>query len=285
MDVTAIHWADSTVNPTMGCDGCELWERDPKGIHNCYTGKQHTIYGGSHLGYAADFLEPTLHPGRVAKAAELEDLRGKRRPGRPWLDALLRIIFLSDMGDALSKAVPFAYLYCEVILNVISAAGLRHIWIWLTKRPERMAEFCAWLAERGIPWPSNLWPGTSITQQRFVDSRIEPLLRVGDDRTTRVLSCEPQLEPLDLTRRLAQFDMLIQGGESGSQARPFSLAWARQLKSDCENVKGGRVAYFLKQLGSNVPEMKLESWEGGDWAEWPEDLRVRQFPIWKIGRQ
>jgi protein gp37 len=77
--------------------------------------------------------------------------------------------------------------------------------------------------------------------------------------------------------------MVIQGGESGSQARPFSLAWARQLKSDCENVKAGRVAYFLKQLGSNVAEMKLESWEGGDWAEWPEDLRVRQFPTWRLG--
>lgn len=22
---TAIQWADSTINPVMGCDGCELW--------------------------------------------------------------------------------------------------------------------------------------------------------------------------------------------------------------------------------------------------------------------
>ena len=24
---TKIQWCDSTVNPTMGCDGCELWNK------------------------------------------------------------------------------------------------------------------------------------------------------------------------------------------------------------------------------------------------------------------
>ena len=26
---TKIQWCDSTVNPTMGCDGCELWGAHP----------------------------------------------------------------------------------------------------------------------------------------------------------------------------------------------------------------------------------------------------------------
>ena len=25
MKITNVQWADSTVNPVMGCDGCELW--------------------------------------------------------------------------------------------------------------------------------------------------------------------------------------------------------------------------------------------------------------------
>jgi protein gp37 len=32
---TQIHWVDSTVNPTMGCDGCELWSDTCK---TCYAG-------------------------------------------------------------------------------------------------------------------------------------------------------------------------------------------------------------------------------------------------------
>jgi protein gp37 len=34
---TDIEWCDDSVNPAMGCDGCELW--DPKrGIFFCYAG-------------------------------------------------------------------------------------------------------------------------------------------------------------------------------------------------------------------------------------------------------
>jgi hypothetical protein len=47
------------------------------------------------------------------------------------------------------------------------------------------------------------------------------------------------------------------------------------------------VAFFLKQLGKkpfyqNQP-LKLEDKHGGDWAEWPEDWRVRELPeaFWK----
>jgi hypothetical protein len=56
-----------------------------------------------------------------------------------------------------------------------------------------------------------------------------------------------------------------------------------------EQCRASGVAYFLKQLGKhpeqglmNAPlrmmSLGLRDKKGGDMSEWPEDLRVRQFP-------
>jgi protein gp37 len=38
---TAIQWCDSSVNPVMGCAGCELWNGKRK---ICYAGNLHVRY-------------------------------------------------------------------------------------------------------------------------------------------------------------------------------------------------------------------------------------------------
>lgn len=100
-------------------------------------------------------------------------------------------------------------------------------------------------------------------------------------------------------------DWVIIGGESGGGARPFNLTWARALRDQC---KVEAIPAFVKQLGAkpyvhdhrgavseefSVPGGKgrlavatfdyeesvhLADRKGGNWDEWPEDLRVRQFP-------
>lgn len=84
----------------------------------------------------------------------------------------------------------------------------------------------------------------------------------------------------------------IIGGESGHGARPFNVQWARDIIAQC---KAAGVACFVKQLGAHPVEdnsgaspgscrryqripCRLKDKKGGDWSEWPEDLRVRQFP-------
>src|SRR3712207_7534850 len=42
-------------------------------------------------------------PGRMAEAALWSDLTGTDRPDKPWLNGMPRLIFISDMGDALSE--------------------------------------------------------------------------------------------------------------------------------------------------------------------------------------
>jgi protein gp37 len=275
MQGTGIQWCDDTVNPTMGCDGCELWGPQRK---SCYAGVLHERKGGRHLGFAPSFERVTRFDGRMAKAARLPDLRDRSRLDKPWLDGSPRLTFVSDMSDALSSAISFAYLEQEIIRNVTSAEGQRHRWLWLTKRPHRMAEFSAQLLAWGIRWPSNLWAGTSITSAPMTN-RIDALLGVGDESTVRFLSVEPQVEPIDLGAWLPRIDWVIQGGESGEDARPFDVAWARALRDACSTT---RVPYFLKQLGAapvlGGQPLRLRDRHGGDWSEWPEDLRRRQVP-------
>jgi protein gp37 len=130
-----------------------------------------------------------------------------------------------------------------------------------------MAQFSAMLKEKSIAWPQNLWAGTSITTQATTP-RIDHLLRVGDDNTIRFLSVEPQHEELDLGKWLPRLDWLIQGGESGRKAHPFDLEWAIDMIEQC---KDAGVAYFLKQLGSEVvskgQKLTFNNSHAGDWSD------------------
>jgi protein gp37 len=83
-----------------------------------------------------------------------------------------------------------------------------------------------------------------------------------------------------------KLDWVIVGGESGPGARPMDIAWARDIMRQCREAG---VACFVKQLGvkphwPQAPEecqidwLRLKDRKGGDPSEWPEDLRVREFP-------
>ncbi|QDV21103.1 Phage protein Gp37/Gp68 [Gimesia panareensis] len=272
---TKIQWCDSTCNPTMGCDGCELWTRQ---IKKCYAGTLHVRFGRSSKGYASTFENVTTFPGRMENASRWSNLQGLKRNEKPWLNGMARLIFVSDMSDSLSSKITFEYLLDEIVSNAKSPLGSRHHWLWLTKRPERMAKFSVWLSKNGIEWPTNLWAGTSVTSQKTT-SRIKHLSRVGNNSTIRFLSVEPQYENIDLTTWLPKLDWVIQGGESGNGAAPFHIEWARLLSKQCHSFG---VPYFLKQLGSNVKSgdktIEFSDGHAGDWNEWPRNLRIRKMP-------
>jgi protein gp37 len=202
-----------------------------------------------------------------------------------------RVNFIGDMGDTLSRAVPFEYLKSEIIDVVTSPKGRRHIWMWLTKQPQRMAAFSSWLRCKGVEWPANLWPGCSVTTQATV-ARVGHLLRVGDENTVRFVSAEPLLGPVDFGWHFARYrslasglryanagaagdhevlpcvDLVIVGEESGAGRRRWDLAWPRSILAQC---RAAGCAFFCKQMdvGGRVTE---------DVSRFPEDLRVREFP-------
>ncbi len=63
-------------------------------------------------------------------------------------------------------------------------------------------------------------------------------------------------------------DWIIVGGESGPDARPMELDWARSLRDQCA---GNGVAFFLKQLGgtSNPRAHELAVLDGVRHTEFP----------------
>lgn len=192
-------------------------------------------------------------------------------------------------------------------------------------------------------WPlPNVWLGVSVEDQVTADWRIPLLLKTP--AALRFVSYEPALGAVDFRQtcescsglgrmygpdwkpetswlcslcagtgrqdRIQGLDWVIIGGESGHNARAFSVQWARDAIAQC-NAAG--VACFMKQLGSRpiVPSGRLRHWEwgaeigrhdpkfepthpmnpstgpwrvvlddnkGGDPEEWPQDLRVREFP-------
>lgn len=99
-------------------------------------------------------------------------------------------------------------------------------------------------------------------------------------------------------------DLVIVGGESGPKARPCNTEWIYRIIEQC---RAARVAVFIKQLGArcmitsahcpvtvpaNVYDLfgyvhngvayhsgwaQTKHRSGGDPAEWPEDLRVKEF--------
>ena len=245
-----------------------------KTTSSCYAGVLTDNRGGKVKGYPDRFDQITLFPGRMAKAALMPEAVTNPCPAKPWLDGCRYLWFVNDMGDALSNGVPFEFLKKEIVDVAASENGRRHMWLWLTKRPKRMAKFCRWLETRGVAWPTNLIPMTSVIDRNMAGQ----VKYLGDiPATVRGLSVEPLLEAVDLD--LEGIGWAIVGGESGPLSRPFDLAWARDIQRKCSQVG---VPFFMKQLGANPVEngnrLRLVNSHGGDWSEWPEDLRIREVP-------
>lgn len=155
------------------------------------------------------------------------------------------------------------------------------------------------MARLGQPL-SNVWLGTSAEDQRRFDERW-PFLRDAP-AAVRFLSIEPQIERVDMCEAFGMWwnqttgqwvledgvirpDLVICGGESGPGAREFHISWGESLLRQC---RGAGIRFFMKQVGArpvglhangvNITSLSLKSRKGGDWAEWPEQLRVRELP-------
>lgn len=272
---TEISWADATFNAVKGC------EKVSPGCKRCYAERDTKRYGLKLWGpkeprprTTKDYWKQPLRWNREAQAA------GKRTK-----------VFCGSWCDVGEDHPDWVQPRHDLARLIERTTHLD--WLLLTKRPENLARL---FADAGWPgaWPGNVWVGATVEDQKRADERIPALLRVP--ATIRFLSCEPLLEEIDITAikrtraegfmrpldgRFNTISWVICGGESGHGARPFDLAWARSLRDQC---KAAGVAYFFKQLGDNpILSPGPITWpstapKGHDPAEWPEDLRVQEFP-------
>ncbi len=193
-------WIDTTWNPVTGCTPISA------GCDHCYAKAQAERLRALGVAKYRHGFDVTLHPD------VLEQPLGWKQPRR---------IFANSMSDLFHARVPLDFL--ARIWQVMQACP-QHVFLVLTKRPERMAR---WTAEH--PAPPHVWLGTSVEDARVLH-RVDRLREVR--AAIRFLSCEPligPLGPIDLTG----IAWVIAGGESGPCRRRLDPEWVRELRDRC----------------------------------------------------
>lgn len=300
MGATSIEWCDFSINPIRarhletGSVG-HYCEKIAAGCANCYSSTMQRRFKmpafGS--GQKRDQFEIFLDE------AKLEQVRRRKKPTR---------YFWCDMTDLFGDWVPQEFV--NACFETMDATP-QHTHMLLTKRPENIRRMVSeysyhacvtgdcphWNAsdcDKNTRYRENVWIGCSVACQEDADRNVSPLLKCRDLAPVLWLSVEPLVERVmlhpwieDDTFHHAQgvdTDWVVGGGESGPNARPCNVEWIRSVVEQCQDTG---VPVFVKQLGSQPTEpdgagfvrhVMLRDKKGGDPSEWPEDLRVREFP-------
>src|SRR5690349_10648329 len=230
---SGIEWTDATWNPWRGCS------KVSPGCAHCYMFREQERYG----------RDPSVV---VRSKTTFDDPLKWRAP---------RVVFTCSWSDWFHEA---ADEWRPAAWDIIRRTP-QHIYLILTKRPERMESRLPWSAF-GDPWP-NVWLGVSVENQRFAH-RLAILNTMPAAR--RFLSAEPLLGPLDIAEHLGPrlVSWVIVGGESGPGWREMDISWVRWLGSQCRE-RGA--AFFLKQLGG-WPDKRggaKATLDGKRWTERP----------------
>lgn len=284
---SSIEWTDHTFNAWHGC------EKVSPACTNCYAEAQSVRYGFKIWGKAA----PRRFFGQKHwNEPHRWDIEAK-------VDGVRRRVFVNSMSDTFEDRPDLVPWRLKLFDLIQDCRGLD--WLLLTKRPQNIRRMVprSWLNDP----PLNVWFGTTVENQEEAGRRIPDLLQVP--ARIRFLSCEPLLAPVNLKKyfpkpmyhcsecgrelmhsecqkcgtfdntvsnEIRGVDWVIAGGESGSAARATEKVWIEKLRDDCSNAG---VPFFFKQLGTSAAKLyDLQDHKGADPAEWPEDLRVQQFP-------
>lgn len=200
-----------------------------------------------------------------------------------------RAYFVNSMSDLFQVGVDFDFI-ADVFET--QARTPQHLYLTLTKRPERMREFWHWTraklhktsdilggrsesrsihdvynyiagTPRDTPLP-NAWLGVSVEDRKHGLPRIDVLRTIP--AAVRFLSVEPLIEGLgdiDLTG----IHWVIVGGESGANARPMDPAWPLRIRDMC---RAQGVPYFFKQWGGIHKKLRGNVLDGRQYLEFPK---------------
>lgn len=300
MQRSSIQWTNFTSNPLQYryLDGKIVWAciHASPGCFHCYAEQLALRYIRGKLFNVANMREvtPFVSEKEIHSILTYKPAKGK-------------MCFLGDMTDIFGDWVSF-----DLIDKIFAAMAVRSdvTFQLLTKRAERMREYCTALNEYGVsrarseisginrisntPWPlPNVWLGVSCEAQQYANERIPLLLLTPSVK--RFVSYEPALGPIDLTALrplpystplIHGLDQVIVGAESGVGARPFDLSWARNIHRQC---RAANIAFFFKQQGKRPIDhpddnpncdffLNRKDSHGGDMEEWDAADRVREFP-------
>lgn len=319
---TSIAWTDSSWNPTRGCSRVSLGCGGPHGQGGCYAERIAARFSGPGKPYEGLATMTSSGPRWTGKIAFIESaldlpLRWKK-PRRIFVDSMSDLFHEKVPDEWIDRIFAVMALAPQHIFQILTKRPERMLayCAGLGRSFARLKSACpeGWAMEyEGIPlvpWPlPNVWLGGSVENQATADERIPFLLQTP--AAVRWVSYEPALGPVVFTRwlhndvapREPALDWIVVGGESGPGARPFDLDWARQTVTQCH---GAWTTCFVKQLGARPFDLAgdgmaplsvgltarweppvgayldLQDHKGGDPDEWPDELRVREWPMGRL---
>ena len=305
--MSKIEWTDATWNPLAGCSVTS------PGCTNCYAMRTAGVRLRNHQKYAGTTKMVKGNPvwtGQIGQADDdvwTEPLRW-RKPRRVFVNSM-GDLFHPNVTDAqIDRAFAIMALCPQHVFQILTKQAKR-MRDWVKRRDLRFVLEAATglgfttvddLPAGVLVWPlANVHLGVSVEDQQRADERISVLLDTPAAR--RFISAEPLLGPLNLRAveiadtgicmdamtghcgdalfTAAGLDWVIVGGESGPGSRVCDGQFVGRIVEQC---LGAGVPVFVKQLGARAvwggKPLALKDRKGGDMAEWPASLRVRQMP-------
>jgi protein gp37 len=310
-DKTGIAWTNATWNPVTGCtkisQGCKHCYAEREWGRLSANPKATTYYGRAFTDVACheDRLDQPLRwkKPRMIFVNSMSDLFHEDVPD-DFIDKVFAVMALAEQHvfQVLTKRPDrmLAYLTTKNREDIIGEKAMPIV----SKDDFGILE-----------WPlPNVWLGVSVEDQATADERIPLLLQTP--AAVRWASAEPLLNKIDLTHlELDPFNYynaltgdtirldrtlipmentlswVVPGGESENSARALDARFLYALVSQC---KDAGTPIFVKQLGYRFMDLdnafygagikttdknrKLINRAGADIDEWPEDLRVREWP-------
>jgi len=250
-----IAWTDHTFNPWIGC------QKVSAGCKECYARKLATRYHwvnewgkDYHRTNEANWKKPIKWAKQAVK------------------DGVIRRIFCASLADVFDANVPYQWRWdlFELILETERIGGLE--WLLLTKRPENISKMF-----EDMQCVTNVRLGITAENQEMANKRIPMLLDFWTGKN--FISIEPMLEKINLSitwftatvgdgpESIHGLDWVICGSESGTNARPFDIDWARSVRDQC--VTAG-VPFFLKQMPVDGKLTILPELDGKVWNQFPK---------------
>lgn len=314
--MTTIAWTTESWNPIRATDpatGKKGWycQKVSPGCFACYAqamnryrgnGRRYDVRGGAGLEIAID-------PAALAKP-----LKQWKKNGRRIFVCSMTDLFLEQhTDDMIDQVFAVMALSPQHTFQVLTKRPERMLKYLTDETLEaRRGHLLAGVGERielamfdldpdagEVAWPlPNVWLGVSAEDQERADERIPLLLETP--AAVRWVSYEPALGPINflkfgvaerkrvqdvvastgqphrMDRWVDRLDWVVPGGESGPGARPFDPIWAYDTIRQC---RGTRTKVFVKQMGSAIAKRDgYADSKGEDPNEWPEQLRVREYP-------
>lgn len=310
MNKSKIEWTDFSWNPVTGCS------RVSDGCRNCYAEAIAKRFGGRSYPEYRDWSARNAAHNVVLHLDRLDQPMRMRKPRKIFVNSMSDLFheWIPDTFIAEVFSVMEACSKHQFIILTKRAKRMKEIIDAMTP-PNSLIPFSNWplpnvllgvscedqnTADERIPLllqtpaahrivsAEPLLEGVSLRKHHVDYLEGWGTIASHDAEWTHNEDGSCKTCPVLEQSQTEKIGLVIVGGESGRNARPCNIEWIRDIVRQCKEAE---TKCFVKQVGSNSingyrcfgdncqhgGRICLKDSKGGDSAEWPEDIRVREW--------